>query len=357
MRGSESLIGLAALSAVWLTWGGAEIAAQPTAEAGSAPAVVERFLRHIQSPEAGYEADRVAFLVQRWAGRREELDPEDFLPEALALLSEKFRAGLEAADEGEYESSVAHMEEAARSEDPFLRVHAQVFALRGLVELDRLEEAARLADDLLADAERVERYSNLMPQVAYLRAYVHLQALEYEEAEAGFEAFLGRFPEAPERFRVTAEQILRELRRRVPESIGDVADLMTAAGRGLAHGQTGPPVQERQHKAIALLERLIEEAEQQEQQSQSSGADGSPQGGQGGPPQGQAEPSAPAQQSQVQPGSSAADAPHDRPAAEPGEVWGRMPPAQRDRVLQPIRQRFPNRYAELIEQYYRYLAK
>ena len=38
-------------------------------------------------------------------------------------------------------------------------------------------------------------------------------------------------------------------------------------------------------------------------------------------------------------------------------MWGRMPPKERERILQSMQEQFPNRYRELLEQYYEHLAK
>jgi acyl-CoA reductase-like NAD-dependent aldehyde dehydrogenase len=48
-----------------------------------------------------------------------------------------------------------------------------------------------------------------------------------------------------------------------------------------------------------------------------------------------------------------------RPAAKarPGEVWGRMPPKEREKILQSLQRNFPARYRQLIEQYYTELGK
>jgi predicted Fe-S protein YdhL (DUF1289 family) len=43
--------------------------------------------------------------------------------------------------------------------------------------------------------------------------------------------------------------------------------------------------------------------------------------------------------------------------ARPGEEWGKMRPEERERVMQALRQSFPSRYRQLVEQYYRELAK
>ena len=47
----------------------------------------------------------------------------------------------------------------------------------------------------------------------------------------------------------------------------------------------------------------------------------------------------------------------DLPQANPGDAWGAMPPAEREQILQALRDNFPRRYRKLVEQYYEELAK
>ncbi len=63
------------------------------------------------------------------------------------------------------------------------------------------------------------------------------------------------------------------------------------------------------------------------------------------------------QQSQL-PGGSAREGPlRAGRRANPGEAWGDMPAAKRQRILQALRDSFPSRYRRLVEQYYEELAK
>jgi len=43
--------------------------------------------------------------------------------------------------------------------------------------------------------------------------------------------------------------------------------------------------------------------------------------------------------------------------ARPGEMWGKMPPHDREQLLQTLQKQFPSQYRELLEQYYKQLAK
>ena len=43
--------------------------------------------------------------------------------------------------------------------------------------------------------------------------------------------------------------------------------------------------------------------------------------------------------------------------ATPGEQWGKMRPEDREKILQSLRKNFPSQYRQLVEQYYKQLAK
>jgi hypothetical protein len=146
-------------------------------------------------------------------------------------------------------------------------------------------------------------------------------------------------------------QLLLEIERRERGTLGEVATVMDFVADRLGVADSGEPVHERQRDIIAMLDRLIEQQRQKEQQCGGGGKSG-------GKP-GQSPSRAP------QGGKSQSDAPagegalgdlHAAPKADPGETWGRMPPAERERILQSIRERFPSRYRQLVEQYYRALA-
>jgi hypothetical protein len=131
---------------------------------------------------------------------------------------------------------------------------------------------------------------------------------------------------------------------------------MVYAGRRLNRGLADQPVRQSQKRAVDLLNQLVEEAEQREKQQQQQS--GSPSGGKGGSGQrmGNA-PISPARQSMLPGGSGAKGELDSRPAVRPGEMWGQMRPEDRQRILQSLREGFPSRYRQLVEQYYRQLAK
>ena len=151
-----------------------------------------------------------------------------------------------------------------------------------------------------------------------------------------------------------ASQMPDELKVRRPGGLGEVSDLMDYAGRRLNRGLADPPVRGAQQRAVELLSQLIKEAQQREKQaSAAGGGSGSGRGGiaPGGTPR------TPAQQSMLPIGPGQKGELNRSPAARPGEMWGQMRPEERQRILQSLRESFPSRYRQLVEQYYRQLAK
>ena len=104
---------------------------------------------------------------------------------------------------------------------------------------------------------------------------------------------------------------------------------------------------------MAILEDLIEEAEQQEK-NQGEG-DGQGQGGGRGRSKGQ-NPGGGARESTLPTGPGHVGKLRGK-VANPGEMWGKMPPREREQILQTLQKQFPSQYRELLEQYYKQLSK
>ena len=176
-----------------------------------------------------------------------------------------------------------------------------------------------------------------------------LSDLDYDAAGRALSRFVAEFPDAPQRLKMSAAQMLLELQNRQPERIGDVVDLMGFSGRRLTHGDTGDGVRERQARIVELLDKLITEAEEQEAKSGK--------GGGGGSSRGQQSPQQPMPDSRLPGGEAKEGSLRESRRANPADQWGAMPPAERERVLQALRESFPSRYRQLVEQYYEELAK
>lgn len=315
---------------------------------------VDRFLDSL-SADSSLPADATKLIRETWAGC-EDCDPDEFLTQGLTLLSPTFRDALDAYDAGQFGRCAEICGELRADGNPFLAAHATAYEIKALVGQEKLLEAGARIEELYGSAAAVQRlsaYSYLAPEVSFLRGFCLLSDLRYEEAERALSTFVDEYPNASQRLMVAGQQMLAELRNRQAGRIGEVVDLMHYSGRRLTHGDTGEPVRERQQRILDILDRMIEDAQQQESSSSSSSSGG---GGQQGS-SGKNSPSTPMQDSML-PGGQPAEGPLQAGRkVNPGEAWGAMPPAERERILQALRDNFPSRYRQLVEQYYEELAK
>jgi tetratricopeptide (TPR) repeat protein len=247
-----------------------------------------------------------------------------------------------------------------KNENSYIALHASALAGRSLVEQDRLEEAEKVLQPLAKREKDLIDKTFLEAEVDFLLAYCLLANLRYDEAYTALKQFDMQHPNAPDRLRLPTRQMLQELQARRPGGLGDVSDLMTYAGRRLAVGDPGEPVQVRQAEAVDILSKLIEEAEQREcgkKSCKNCGGKGCKKCGGSGTPKGNQPPNSPAQKSVLPLGPGRMGELQHSPDAQPGEFWGKMRPEQREKILQSLRKNFPAQYRQLVEQYYKQLAK
>lgn len=314
--------------------------------------VVADFLTNMAAVKVYDDEARAFVTAQRKEAATDEL--ADFLDLALPVLDPEFKRGLDLLDEDELIESMAVFEALSKSSDPFMAVTAATYAATAMIELEQVDRCQAMLNRVRKDHDPIENYTTALDRFRFMLGYCQVHNLEYEQAFATFEDFLANHPNAPERLRNAAVQILTELSRRAPGRLGDVRDLLNYARRKIGNGLTDDPVLDRQDEAIALLDVLIEEAEEQEK-SQCGGGDGDGGGKKGGGAGGN-KPSGGAKRSTMPSGSGRVGELR-RTRAKPGEMWGKMPPKQREQILQALQKEFPSQYRELLEQYYTQLAK
>jgi hypothetical protein len=114
----------------------------------------------------------------------------------------------------------------------------------------------------------------------------------------------------------------------------------------LGHGRAGTRVRKEEEDVIAKLDKMIEKLEEQIQQQQSS-ASGAQAGGNN--------PTQPMNQSN--PGG--VSGPGDVDPRDQGErtAWGNLPPKEREEALQQLGKDVPSHYRDVIEEYFRTLAR
>ncbi len=314
------------------------------------------FLAHVAAGDR-YDRQRRDFVLASRDGLTGE-DRRMFVGEMLAVLSPVFKQGLDLLDEDEPGRAVEVLVPLSADDDPYLAVAAAHLAGPAMIELDRIDECQSMLERVVGAYRPVDRYASEAGDIAFMRGYCQVHNVEYEAAQATLSSFLRRYPNAPERLRVAAVGILTELPRRVPDGLGDVRDLLACAHRKIKNENTGESVKARQEEAIVLLDALIKAIEEKEKQSKCGGkkGDGKKDGGCDKPGGGGGPPDQGAKQSTL-PGGEGDVGRLRKARAAPGEVWGKMPPKEREQVLQALQRQFPSRYRELLEQYYEQLAK
>ncbi len=315
--------------------------------------VVAGFMDYV-SKSPLYDAKAKSFVKEQ----RDKTNPDalkDFICLAYSILSPDFKKGLDLIDEDKGAEAAKVMERLSHSNDPYLATTAANLAATTMIELDDIDGCLNMLQGVCNAHKPIERYTTASDNFRFLLGYCQVHDLQYAEAYASFEDFLKNYPQAPERLRVTASQILTELSRRTPHQLGDVRDLLDYARRRLTQQDVGEKVIERQQEALALLDTLIEEAQQQEQNKQNQKQNK----GKGSPKPGEesgGKAGSGAKRSTL-PTGQAGETNLSKTRAKPGDAWGKMPPRQRDEILQSLQKQFPTQYRELLEQYYKQLAK
>jgi tetratricopeptide (TPR) repeat protein len=296
--------------------------------------------------------DKAAALV---AERRNDPDRRaDALTDALAVLYPAFGQALVQLAGDQTDAAVATLSNLAKSDDPYLRAHAAFFLGRTHVYDEHFEQARPLLAPLADGASGGDADKTLyVDQATFLLGVCQAQLLDRDAARKTLTRFLQKYPGAPERMSVGAIHMLAELNAVEDGSIVDVHDRMDFAHRRLALGDSGKPTQEQHEKIVAMLDKLIEEAEKKEKEGGGGGGGGG--AGGSGPPSGNNQPSSPATQSSAPVGEARIGTLSrvNRGSAE--DTWGNLKTKDREKVLAALKARFPDRYQELVEQYFKSL--
>ncbi len=322
----------------------------PVTEPRPPEKIIAEFIESVQA-QAAYPAAVKKFVSEKSS----EATPQragEFLTSALAVCSTEFADALKAMEDERMTDAADRFARLAATDkaDPYLAVNAANLAATALVELEQFPRAIAVLEPIFSQHAPLDRYTPGADHMLFMLGYSYIRELRYEAAKAILTQFLKAYPQAPQRLRVTATQIVTEIDRRIPGKLGDVRDLLAYAHQRIELGDTGEPVAQRQQQAVALLDNMIQEAEENEKNARQKSPSG---GGKGNKPQ----PSSGAKESRIPSGAPAGDTVLRRSRVTPGEAWGKMPPREREQIIQTLQRQFPSRYRDLLEQYYRQLAK
>ncbi len=181
----------------------------------------------------------------------------------------------------------------------------------------------------------------------FYRATCEHHLLKKKECLANVKLLLERESELPVRFTQLAQLMAADIEPLKSDSLDEIARLMNDVHRRLDLGRAGKRVRDEEDEIVKKLDKLIENIEnqmqeQQQQQQQSQGQKDQSQ-------------NKPMEASQIAGGKGPGDVDQKKVGDRAG--WGNLPPAQRQEALQRLTEELPSHYREVIEGYFRQLAK
>jgi tetratricopeptide (TPR) repeat protein len=274
------------------------------------------------------------------------------ITEALRLLRPEFKQALAALGEDNLGAAIVGFGKLRGSDDPYLAAEAAFYLARAYLLDERFEDALPLLTELETQWRQRTVHGG---EVLFLRGVAAAALLDLPQATAALEQFLREYPDASERMRIGAQRQLAQLQQFQAGTLTDVHLRMDYSRRKLALYDTGQQTREQQSRIIDILGQLIKQAEERECNCRGGGGGGQSQKqGQAGEAQGQAR--GEGEQGGTQGGGSRgidADALKRLHRGGPQSPWSQLRDRSRDPVYSAIKEKFPARYQQLIEQYYR----
>ena len=218
----------------------------------------------------------------------------------------------------------------------FLRDHLQLWVAQGWIQQGRYTQALALLEGI--------SLPELLDPVSYAFALaaIHHQRADKKRGMQLLEWLREHQEVSPQRYAVLAELMYDDLQQLKAGSLDDISRRMKQIHQQLDLGRTGDHVLKTEDEVLRMLDKLIEE-ESQKQANQAAVA------GQGGAPL------RPAEASRPLGGKGSGQVTKKKIGQSTG--WGDLPPKDREQAMQEISREFPAHYREVIEAYFRELAR
>lgn len=209
--------------------------------------------------------------------------------------------------------------------------------------LGRWLSQQQLYDESLEVLDGLEPADVVDPaSLLFYQSIAYHRTLDKEQGLPAISTLLENEGNIPRRYASVAKLMEADLKPLEEDSLDEIARLMDAIRIELEHARAGTRVRQRQKEVIAKLEKLIDELEKKRQQQQSQASSGGA-------------PSQPAPDSVPAGGRGTGDVPPKKLGSEAD--WGNLPPKEREEALQQISKEFPSHFREVIEEYFRKLAR
>jgi tetratricopeptide (TPR) repeat protein len=315
--------------------------------------VVDRFLAAIQNNAEFSEVAREKAANATEGLKKEEDGLPMAITQGLSELYPAFRSALNALGEENLVQATSHLQELIESKDPYLAAEANYFLARIHLLEERYEKSLPLLDALeMKYAESSIRGGEAL----FLKGVALGQMLKREEATKTLERYLENYPNSPERMKIGAWRQLEQLKMIQDGTLSDAQFRMDFSRRRLALEDSSTELQTEQKKIVSILETLIKEAEEKECNCKGSGKGQGKKQGKAGESEGQGKPESDGKQGGNTGGGSKgtdSDAVERLHRGGPQSPWSKLRDKDRDPVFNAIKEKFPGRYQQLIEQYYK----
>ena len=315
------------------------------AELSKVDKTIQSFVESLKSNKSLSDVQREKVLRIVAALRADEFAKDATITEGLREVYPEFASALTSLGDEDLDKSIPALKKLAASEDEFLAVEASFYLARAYMFGEKYEEALKVLKDVLQSDKSLNQSHAL-----FLRGVTESQLLMRKDAIATLGKYLKDYPNAPERMRVGAWRHKMLLEQIDEGSISDVANMMEFSRRKLALDDTGKKTRKVQDDIVAMLGKLIEEAEKKECEACKDCE------GQGKPGQGQGSRSG---QGQGMGGNTGGNSSGNSIAARthrggPRSPWGDLRKKERlEKTFAALKAKFPARYKQLIQQYYK----
>jgi hypothetical protein len=315
--------------------------------------VLDEFVA-VSKADAGLSADQKKIAGEVIAALRVDADGKVVaITEVLRVLHPEFKAALAALGEENLGAAITGLTTLREHPNAYLAADASFFLARTYLLDERFEDALPLLSDLQSKWAGKTTHGG---EILFLQGVAEVAMLRHQEATATLSKFLTLYPDAPERMRVGAFRQLEQLKLFAEGTLSDVSLRMDYSRRKLSLEDTGAETRQQQDKIIEILAKLIKEAEECE--CKCKGGSGSGQAkkqGKGSEGESQAQGEGQAQGGNSGGGSKGidSDALKRLHRGGPQSPWSQLRDKERDPVYSAIKEKFPARYEQLIEQYYK----
>jgi hypothetical protein len=283
---------------------------------------------------------RLDVLWSDEAARAFDQDRLDLLAETIAMIHPETRAVIELCSLPQRPLVLPRFDFLdSEQTTSFVRDHLRLYLARWLAQQAMYDESLEMVRGL-EPGEVVDPAALL-----FYQAVGHHRMLQRDECLQAVSRLLENKGQIPRRYETVAMLMESDIKPMQPDSLDEISRLMDDIERRLGFGRAGARVRQQEDEVIAKLDKMIEELEKQMQQQQASSAGG------GGGAQG----SSPMQDSNPAGGSGPGDVDPRRLGTRAN--WGNLPPKERQEALQQIAKGLPSHYREVIEEYFRKLAR